>query len=83
MPRLLWGSSRSRLSTPHELRSDVRKLANAPGSLHDRPQADTIQGKSVLSFIDVGKKDGKLEMGGERVGDKVRPRLSRRRAFVS
>jgi hypothetical protein len=46
-----------------------------------RPQADALQGKAVLDFIDVGKKDGKLEMGGERVGDKVRSgsRASRRR----
>ncbi|KAL8281205.1 hypothetical protein RQP46_006239 [Phenoliferia psychrophenolica] len=34
------------------------------------PQADDIQGKSVLGFIDVGKKDGTLQMGGNRVGDK-------------
>ncbi|KAK4699956.1 hypothetical protein P7C70_g6295, partial [Phenoliferia sp. Uapishka_3] len=34
------------------------------------PQADEIQGKSVLSFIDIGKADGKLEMGGVRVGSK-------------
>ena len=37
----------------------------------DSPQADDIQGKAVLALIDVGKKDGKLEMGGNRVGDKV------------
>lgn len=35
------------------------------------PQADAIQGKAVLAFIEEGKKSGKLEMGGERVGDKV------------
>ncbi|KAL8292351.1 hypothetical protein RQP46_001817 [Phenoliferia psychrophenolica] len=34
------------------------------------PQADDIQGKAVLEHIAVGKKEGKLEMGGNRVGDK-------------
>ncbi|KAK4051570.1 hypothetical protein OIV83_002710 [Microbotryomycetes sp. JL201] len=34
------------------------------------PQADAIQGKIVQSYIDIGKQDGKLLLGGERVGDK-------------
>lgn len=35
-----------------------------------RPQADDIQGKTVLRYIEIGKKDGQLVMGGERVGTK-------------
>mgnify|MGYP001564985561 FL=1 len=33
----------------------------------------------MLNFIEIGKKDGKLEMGGERVGDKVRSSFSHMR----
>lgn len=62
-------------------RSFLLERTATDGSLARRPQADDIQGKSVLNFIEIGKKDGKLEMGGERVGDKVRspsPRSSER-----
>ncbi|KAM0789770.1 hypothetical protein ACM66B_006623 [Microbotryomycetes sp. NB124-2] len=34
------------------------------------PQADSIQAKIVQSYIDIGKQDGKLETGGQKVGDK-------------
>lgn len=37
------------------------------------PQADEIQGKIVLGYLDIGKKDGNVVMGGNRVKDmKVR-----------
>lgn len=36
-----------------------------------RPLADKVQGENVLKYIDIGKADGKLQVGGERVGDKV------------
>lgn len=35
------------------------------------PQVDDIQGKSVLNYIDIAKKDGKILTGGNRVGNQV------------
>lgn len=35
------------------------------------PQADDIQGKSVLNYISIGQKDGKVLTGGNRVGTQV------------
>jgi acyl-CoA reductase-like NAD-dependent aldehyde dehydrogenase len=40
-----------------------------PG-VHVGPCVDENQFKSVLNYIDIGKKEAKLALGGERVGDK-------------
>ena len=34
------------------------------------PQADERQGKIVMSYLEIGKRDGELIMGGNRVGEK-------------
>jgi acyl-CoA reductase-like NAD-dependent aldehyde dehydrogenase len=39
-------------------------------SVHVGPLVDEQQFKSVLGYIEVGKKEAKLALGGERVGDK-------------
>lgn len=56
----------------------MRPLAHSPftvgASLTFRlvcsPLADEIQGKAVLKYLEIGKKEGKLVLGGHRLGDK-------------
>lgn len=36
---------------------------------HIRPQADELQGKAVMSYLEIGKKEGVTVMGGDRVKD--------------
>jgi hypothetical protein len=37
-------------------------------------KVDEVQGKAVMSYMDIGRQDGKLLVGGKRLGNKVRAR---------
>ncbi|CEQ41046.1 SPOSA6832_02740, partial [Sporobolomyces salmonicolor] len=55
------------------LKSDMKQYKHGHPCDKDTtlgPQADEIQGKAVAELFKVGKKEGKCEFGGNRVGDK-------------